>query len=382
MVHKTHTTGPGGYGQPIRFYKAVAITFLCLTLGLLAVIVFMSAKRADITIITRSDAVDVNFSVMVGAGAPDSPVKGTASSTVITLEKIFKPSGVKKVETGSATGVVTLYNTSAIAQPLVATTRLLSPNEVLYRLKKGVTVPSNGSIEAEVYPDKIDESSSITKPTTFTIPGLSSARQKEVYAKSTQSLSGTREVGIISESDIKQAREVFIEALKDKAKELAALQFPTQKSFGFIAQYTSEPDKTIGAETDSFVFTGKATVVLVAYKPEDLNQYAAQMLSQKILGNNENLQSTNGEPVVSFDSLDSVKNIATLKVSHTGTVNLDPNSRQLQKSLFFGKSEDEVRRYVMSLDHVQSVEMKFKPLWNHTVPQVADHVTVVVKQVE
>lgn len=383
MVHKTHTTSPNGYGQPVRFYKAVAITFLCLTLGLLAVIVFMSSKRAEITIITRSDSVDVNFPLTLGVGAVDAPIKGTASSTVIAFEKTFQPSGVKQVTNPAKTGVVTLFNDSATAQPLVATTRLLSPNGILYRLKKGVTVPAKGTVLTEVYPDKSDDSSAISEPTSFTIPGLSASRQKEVYAKSDTPLSGISQVGAVSEDDIKRATDAYIEALKDRAKELATNQSAgAHKAVGFVAQYTADPDKAIGTQTDSFAIKGKATIVLVSYQPNDLQQYSSRMLSQKIIDNNESLQSTNGEPAVSFDSYDPQKNTVTLKVSHTGTVNLDPNSPRLQKSVFFGKNEDEVRRYVMSLDHVQSVEMKFKPLWNHTVPQVADHVTVMIKQVE
>lgn len=383
MVHKTHTTNPNGYGQPVRFYKAVAITFLCLTLGLLAVIVFMSAKRAEITIVTRADSVDVNFPVEIRGATTDAPVKGSATSTIITFEKTFQPNGLKKTTTsGSSVGMATLFNDSATAQPLVATTRLLSPTGILYRLKKGVTVPVKGKISAEIYPDKSDESSTINAPTDFNIPGLAAARQKEVYAKSEQSLSGVREVGVISDTDLKQATDAFVEALKEKATEMATSQFTGQKAFGFVSQYTTDSDKKIGTEADSFSLKGKATIVMVSYKPEDLNQYAGTMLSKKIVGSSDVLQSTNGEPVVSFDSYDMTKNSATLKVSYTGTVNLDPNSRQLQKSVFFGKNEDEVRRYVMSLDHVQSVGMNFKPLWNHTVPQVADHVTVMVKQVE
>lgn len=383
MVHKIHTTSPNGYGQPVRFYKAVAITFLCLTLGLLAIIVFMSAKRAEITVITRSDSVDVNFPLTLGTGASDAPIKGMASSTVISFEKSFQPAGVKQVTNPTKTGMVTLFNDSATAQPLVATTRLLSPKGILYRLKKGVTVPAKGTILTEVYPDKSDDSSAISEPSSFTIPGLSTSRQKEVYAKSDTPLTGISQVAVISEDDLKRATDVYVEALKDRAKELAmANQSGASKAFGFVAQYTADPDKTIGTQTDSFMIKGKATIVIVSYQPEDLHQYASKMLSQKIIDNNESLQSTNGDPTVSFDSYNQLKNTVTLKVSYTGTVNLDPNSPRLQKSVFFGKSEDEARRYIMSLDHVQSVEMKFKPLWNHTVPQVADHVTVLVKQVE
>ncbi len=63
-------------------------------------------------------------------------------------------------------------------------------------------------------------------------------------------------------------------------------------------------------------------------------------------------------------------------------MSLDPNSKDLQRMVFYGKNEEEVRRYVLSLDHVSGVEVKFKPIWNKSVPYVADHVNIVVRQVE
>lgn len=381
MVHTTRATGPTGYGQPVRFYKAVAITFLCLTVGLLALIAFMSAKRADITIITKADSVDVSVSVEVGT-TTEGAIKGSVTSTVTVFEKSFTPRTTTTTQTATA-GSVTVYNDSGVEQPLVVTTRLLTGSGILYRLKKGVTVPANGKVTAEVYPDKSDASSDIG-PGSFTIPGLSESRQKEVYAKSTTQLSGTgtQQVGIVSEDDIKSAKAAFVEALKSKANDFAKTKFPDGKAVGYVAQYNADSNAKVGATVDSFTISGKATLVLANFKPEDLSQLATAMLNKKIVDNNDVLQSSSAEPSVAFDSYDSVKNILTLKVTQSGTVNLDPNSPKLQKQIFFGKTEDEVRRYMMSLDHVERVEMNFKPLWNHTVPQVADHVKITVKQVE
>lgn len=379
MVHTTRATA-AGYGQPVRFYKGVAITFLCLTLGLLALIAFMSAKRVDITIVTKADSVDVSVPVEIGTNS-EGAIKGSVSSTIILFEKSFSPRTTTSTKTASA-GSVTLYNDSGVEQPLVATTRLLTNSGVLYRLKKGVTVAANGKIVAEVYPDKRDSSSDIG-PSSFTIPGLSVSRQKEVYAKSTVQLTGTgtQQVGVITEDDIKLGTAAFVEALKSKASDLAKAKFSDGKGVGYLAQYTADTKAKIGDTVDSFTISGKATVVLANFNTADLTQLATTMLNKKIVDNNDILQSSSSEPSVAFDSFDQVKNVLTLKVTQTGTVNLDPNSPKLQKQVFFGKTEDEVRRYVMSLDHVQSVEMKFKPLWNHTVPQVADHVTVLVTQV-
>lgn len=381
MVHTTRAT-PSGYGQPVRFYKAVAITFLVLTIGLLAMIAFMSAKRADITIITKPEAVDVSFVLPVG-GSAEGAIPGTVTSTIITIEKSFTPKNTTTTAGAATGGSVTLTNTSAEPQPLVATTRLLSTTNVLYRMRTGATVPANGSVTVDVYPDKPGAESNLP-PTDFIIPGLGAERQKEVFGKSTSNLSGTgeRKVGIITDEDLKTASAGFAESIKEQANAMAKQRFNNPAAAGFVVQFASESTSKVGDQVDNFVMKGRATVALADFKVEDVNRVAADMLNKKIVDNSEVLQTAAAAPTITFESYDASKGTLSLRITHTGTVNLDPNGATLQKTVFFGKSEDEVRRYVMSLDHVEGVEFKFKPLWNSTVPQVADHVKITLTQAE
>jgi len=87
-------------------------------------------------------------------------------------------------------------------------------------------------------------------------------------------------------------------------------------------------------------------------------------------------------PAVLLSEYDLDKGTANLDVTYTGVATLNPESKQLQKLMFFGKTKDELRRYLLSLDHVYGVEVNLRPLWTQTVPHVADHINVVVKKVE
>ena len=138
-------------GQSVRFYKIVALSFLFLTIALLAVIVFMSSKRATITVITKPDPVEVNSTLEINN--KDEGGNGQIVTTEVSLQKTFKPESTKE-EVSVAIGFVTLHNEKDFAQPLVATTRLLSPDGILFRLKSRVTVPAQGAIDAEVYADE------------------------------------------------------------------------------------------------------------------------------------------------------------------------------------------------------------------------------------
>ncbi len=381
MVHTNRAT-PSGYEQPVRFYKGVAITFLVLTIGLLAMIAFMSAKRAEISIVTKPEAVDVSFVLPVG-GSVEGAIHGSVSSTIITIEKSFAPQNTTSTAGAATGGSVTLYNDSTEVQPLVATTRLLSTSGVLYRMRTGITVPAKGNVVVDVYPDKAGAESNLG-PTQFVLPGLGAERQKEVYAKNLANLSGTgeRKVGLVTDEDLKMASAHFSDSIKEQANTMAKQRFGKPDATGYIVQFTSDSTAKVGDLVDSFVMKGKATVVLVDFNIEDVNRVATDMLNKKIVDNSEVLQTAAATPTITYESFDSIKGTLSLRVTHTGTVNLDPNGTTLQKTVFFGKSEDEVRRYVMSLDHVEGVQFKFKPLWNSTVPQVADHVKITLTQVE
>ncbi len=367
--------------QPVRFYKIVALTFLFLTILLLGLITFVSSRRADITIITGSDTIDAAFSFDVGTEVENMPISAIVTSTIVTVEKIYSPKGEKQI-IGKSTGTVTLYNDSKIPQPLVATTRLLTGDGVLFRMKNGTTVPAQGKVDVEIYADKDGQNSDI-KAGEFTIPGLSPIRQKEVYAKSDKPITGgMKTVGIISVDDIQKGTEAVLQELKQAGQDEFTKKYSGKKAVISIAQYVVEPDKKIGTETDSFVLAGRATVVAVVYDEKEMNKYANELINKQIVDNSEILESTADAPSVTIENYDMSKSTASVKVLQNGVVNIDPNSRELQKMMFFGKTEDELRRYLLSLSHIQSVELKFKHFWNSTVPHVADHVNVMVKQME
>ncbi len=368
--------------QPVRFYKFIALTFLFITLALVGTIIFMSSKRASITIITKSEPLEVTDTVEIHSGDPSALVPGVVTTTVIEYEKIFSPEG-SRTEDAIAVGQVTLVNDTNAAQPLIATTRLLSKEGILFRLKDAVTVPAQGSIPAAVYADVAGASGNIAT-TTFTIPGLSEDKQKVIYAKSSQEMSGgVRTIGVVDADDVERAEKTALEEMKARAT--TALEgFAGEGMVGIfdIVQYTFDDIADIGKEVDAFTVKGRATIAGIWYDEVAAKSFAEDMLTKRVVDNSEILSSVEPNPSISLEGYDLETGEIQLTISHRGLVNIDENSRELDKSSFFGKSEDEVKRYVMSLKHVEGVEMSFKPLWNRSVPHVANNVEIIVREVQ
>lgn len=364
--------------EPVRFYKIVALSFLFLTIVLLGVIVFMSTKRATITITTKPEPVEAELTMEI---TKDNPASGVLAQTVVALSKKFKP-GASKEEESTAVGTAVLHNDSSISQPLVATTRLLTADGILFHMKKGATVLANGTVEVEVYADKSGKASEIG-PSKFTIPGLNEARQKVVWAESVKPMvGGVRQFGVIGSEDIKEAEGEMLAELKKAGEEKLSVLHPGVHAVYAVAQSSMKADKEVGIEAEEFTMNAEATIVGVFYSADEVKNLLMPELGKRVIGDVEVLSRGRAETSVLLDEYDLSTGRAVLKIAGSGLVELNAESSQLQKLIFFGKTKDEVRRYLLSLDHVNGVDIKFTPAWMRTVPHVAEHVNVVVKKVE
>lgn len=363
---------------PVRFYKFVALTFLLITVVLLSLILFMSSKRATIEITTKESPVDVNLSMEIG---PDAEIPGMIQTATVTTTDFFEPTGDEQVP-DIARGTIMIKNTSATAQPLVATTRFLSPDNVLFRLEDGVTVPAGGKIEAAVYADEVGASGNID-PTTFTIPGLNETRQQEVFGESLTKMSGgLRTIGILSEADIKRAEDQLVARAIEDFKTSFSSASGTIEVLVDLVSVESSTDTELGEETSSFELSATIELVGASYDSTDVQTFADTSLRQREIDDAEVITPADSAPVVTYSSYNTETETVTASVFHSGMAMLNPESKQIQKVIFFGKTKDEVRRYLLSLDHVHSVEVKFKPAWIRSVPHVHDHVNVIVKEVK
>lgn len=366
--------------QPVRFYKVIALCFLFITIAMLGLIVFMSSKRATITITTKEAVIDVNFSLKAGSPNSEQNFGNIVTTTPVVLSQSFSPTGTRE-EVGVAGGTITIHNESNTAQPLVATTRFLSTEGALFHLKDRITVPANGTIEAEVYADQEGVGSNIG-PTSFIIPGLNQARQKQVFGTSDKTMSGgIKTIGIIRKEDIDKAKEILLEEIKTAGKK--QLEGMRQDYVGIfsVIDNTYEADAELGEEVSEFIVTMTADVLAVLYDANEVKTLASDELMKRSVDDTEVIRPSDNTPAVSIDSYDKITNEAVLSVFYDGTASLNPESRQLEKAMFFGKNKDEIRRYVLALEHVHSVECDFSPAWIRAVPYVDDHVNVVIKNV-
>ncbi len=379
ITHRMSTHAPE---PPVRLYKIIAVSFLIVTVLLLGIVILVTAKTATITILAKDDAktIALNVDVALNGGSSKGTVAGVVSSTEFAWSESFSPTGSTTVDQ-PATGLVTIYNKMSVAQPLVKTTRLLTPDGILFRLSEGTTVPANGQVTAKVYADKAGASGDVG-PSQFTIPGLSASKQQLVYAQSMAAMSGGSEiVGTISADDIQSAENTY----KQKVTSAFLAEHPASGSLIAVAEVAEQniaSDHQPGDTVPSFTISGTSTIVDVAYSPADLSNVISENLNSKIDATAEKILSLSQSPTITISQYNLDQGTATLAVNQPAVVTLDASVPKLLPQNFFGKNKDEIERYVLGLDHVAEVDVSFSPPWVVTAPNVADKVHIIVKNTQ
>ncbi len=362
---------------PVRFYKIIALSFLFLTVIILGVVVFITSKKATIVVVSKQDSQTVPLTIKVTPdNAGGQTIPGTVSSTSFVWSNTYYPTGTKVIE-GTAGGQVTLYNKTAVPQTLVKTTRLLSPNGVLFRLSDTVIVQANGDITATVYADKPGADSDIAA-SQFTIPGLAEEKQKTIYAVSTAAMTGgAKKVGVLSDDDIANALKDY----KDKVKDafLATIKDASSSQAVMLINQNVSANHKAGDEVADFTIQGTNTILVVSYNSADLAKLLNDALSTKFDSSSEKLLSLNKDPVVNVGSYDVANRTADLSVTQEVVVTLDSNGDKLLAKNFLGKKKEDIQRYILGLDHVSGVDVQFSPGWMLSAPSVPDRIKVVVK---
>ena len=120
----------------LKMYRRIAVTFVVATFLTLAAVVYLSFSRATIHIIPEGQAVSTSFVAdVVATASEDTDVAGKVVSNTFEQASEIALSGQGSTQVdGKAGGMVTIYNKTNSAQPLVATTRLLTPEESSFAL--------------------------------------------------------------------------------------------------------------------------------------------------------------------------------------------------------------------------------------------------------
>ncbi|MFA6130967.1 MAG: hypothetical protein WC730_01755 [Patescibacteria group bacterium] len=371
--------------RTLRIYQKAALAFVIVALLSLLVVLYLSVSRATIRIEPKLQVA----STTIGAEVTASPkTSGQVSGYVIErtyakAEVYFIPEeGAVAVEK-QAKGTVTLINETNSNQTLIATTRLLSEEGILFRLSEGATVPANGQVEALAYADQPGATGNINA-TQFTIPGLAADKQKVIYAVSVDAMQGGIEYQrVVAQADLDQA----MVSMTDEVRATAATEMKaliTNPDFDGavdkIEILERVADVAPGTDAGSFTISATIKVTGVFYDASVIQEYAESDLNTRIAEGYE-LSSVNTDGLqVTIQSADPANETASLSIYLDGYSVISEMNSLFDKSRFIGKSAQEVIRDLSNSPDVASVSVNFTPFWLKRIPTLKDHITILIEK--
>lgn len=379
------TRGAQPLSRSLKVYQRIAVAFVFMTFFLLLAVLYLSISRATITVVGNPRVVAVDTEVhAVATPENDGELSGiVVKQSFESQEIITLPTDGGTAVEEKAGGTVTIINESGSAQPLVATTRLLSKDGVLFRIDSPVNVPSKGQVNVLAHADKPGLLGEIG-PTQFTIPGLPESLQQTIYAVSVDAMKG----GVsyrrtLTQANIDDAVSSVAGALLERAKSTLSSGIDRAVFAGdsYVSSITSQgASAAVGAEVGSFTVTVTMDVTAVYYDKNAVKEYALSQLYARVPeGYAIRNVSTDAVQMLVKDT-DVKKGEATLGVYLEGKAIIAENSPVLNKDRFVGRAPNEVLTLLRASEAVKDASVSFTPFWLERVPTLKDHIKIVITE--
>lgn len=378
---------PQKKSEPGSVYRKLAAGFVFLTVVLVAVVLYFTFSKMKITIIptqekiTESliiDVIDQSGDVSAGQGI----IAGAVKQVPVEETKTFTSSG-KEVLGEEVVGQVTIINNYIKNQPLVASTRLLSADGKLFRLKDTVNVPAGGKITAEIYADQPSREMAIG-PTKFTMPGLWAGIQDKIYAQSDSAMKYSEKAKyIIQQSDIDNAVNELRKNLETNTKKQIGQAYENYSQVLYQVDNNSlsqEIDSKVGEEKQKFTIKMKTMVTVVAFNDEEVYNQAKAKLENALADDKQIAEFNKQNMAYNIVKTDLAQGMATINVNFEAKAILKDGAAAIKKNYLAGMDLEQLKSYLDSLPEVSGYEIKFSPAFVKKAPNLVDRIEIEIKK--
>lgn len=372
--------------QSAATYRRIATLFLFLTAAVVGLAAYVIFSRAHAIVLSEPAEVSGEFIIDVARGAVAGEVSGDVFELTDTVSATFPSASVVAIDQ-PAEGSVRIASTLFRAQTLIATTRLLADDGRLYRIRRTVNVPANGSVEVEAYADEVGAKNEIPAGTTFSIPGLNEDTRRFFTVTATTAFTGgSKEVHMVTQADVDNAAEVLRgkvnASLATKMRETAAETMPDAAARGEFVAVTETSrtlDVPVGSDATEFTLTIDAKATGVFYDLASFERDLRERLKAKLLDGRTLSTIDIATATVTVEKRDLVAGRANLGVAVSGTSAMSAAAPALDPAKLTGISAEAAVAYLESVEGVASASVEVSPFWAGRMPNVASHITVEVR---
>lgn len=365
----------------VRLYRKIAFTFILLVSVFAGGVFVLSFSRATVIVHPKPESIRTEFSIDVArSAAVTETLAGRVFETIVSATQEFSVATSSETLPNRAHGTVTITNTTSRDQTLVATTRLLSPENVLFRILKTVRVPAGGTVEVGAIADQPGSAGEIG-PTRFTIPGLSPSLQDKIYAWSVGPMEeGTLARRVLREEDVARATNELQATLFEQGsallRERAALEAAPKREVWSETALTSTTDVSVGTETETFGLSVRLRVVGVFVDAERVAALARARLAEATPSDANFIAEDRDSLRLQVERADATAEEATLRLVQEGKAVLSPTSPILAKDRLAGLDKEAARKYLVGFERIRDVDITLTPFWSRRLPRLPRQIVI------
>ena len=371
-----------------KVYKKVIVASIVLVVILAGVIIHFSFSQAFVSILPKYNEHDISFSAqIVDPSKSDlntdekNYLIGRKLETVISKTAEFNSPKTSTLS-DRASSEVTIINNYTKDQILIATTRLLSPDNKLFRIVESVTIPAGEQVKILAKADA-EGDEYLIEPTKFIIPGLWDGLQDKIYAESTETMKYQEEKNSLITNEIIDNALV---SLRNQIIEQAMAEFEAHSiSDEYVNQdalIAKEVRQNISAEAGDNIesFTVELELMIQTIT------YDEQKLLSKI-ENDINTLSEQNQGLINFSNDNIIVSIEEKEENTDGIIgdikgkykirlaNPNINLEQLK-----GKTIEQGVGYLNNLSGVESASIKLTPFWLKNIPTLDNHIKIILNK--
>jgi len=364
-----------------NFYSKLVGFFLLLTIVAIGVVLHFALAKVNISgqkfLGYHLASVLVEMMPDGSQEISDQTILGRIIKTELELSASV-PSSQELTNSDRAGGYVTIYNNYSKNQALVKTTRLLTPDNKLFRITEGVTIPAGEQIEVWAEADATGEEFA-TEATTFKIPGLWEGLQDKIYA---EALSGMKLQSVpvfkVSQENLDAAQEKI--RLEIVAKSIAAVNELVGDGLTIDEKHLKLEFETLssnqlGETSKDARLTQKVTSYALVFDKESLLKVAKEKFSKE-LESQQALVNFEVNPITyEIVEINLENNTAILEVTTTISVHSGENKWDIDKDNLVGLDEAGLREYFTQFNP-EKIEINFSPFWVKKAPRLKDHIII------
>ncbi len=371
----------------IRLYRNLLWKFLVLVGFLIIVVFYFSFSRLIIYLTPEIETINDTLFLKVAnqteveprPGDARTQVSGSVNQVELSAEKTYQASGEEYMGE-KITGQVTLINNSAQDQPLVATTRLLTADNKLFRLSEGVTVRAGSEITVPIYADKISREMAIG-PSYFTIPGLWVGLQDKIYAQSYSPFQYEQDMShYVKGGDINLAEDEAEGLILDKATEIKNLRSQDKTIYKIITPITTDINAKVGDRVDNFTAFSKAKVAVISLSEDEIRSLAEARLKLLVPEAKELIEFNANNLSYTLEDYDEETEVATVKVNFSGLMALRHGTELIRKESLVNLKKEQIQTYLKDFPEIGRYELKFYPSFVSRAPHLVDRIEIKVKK--